>query len=146
ASTEVRRIAYNLMPIALSRLGLQAAIEDMLVKIQQKEKINTRSQFTGITDRFEESKEVMIYRIVQELVNNVIKHAEAKNLFVQINRHDSDILITVEDDGIGFDMKEFENFQGVGLKSVASRVKFLGGSMDVLSNEKGSSFNIHVSV
>ena len=144
ASREVRRIAYNMMPLALSRLGLKAAVEDMLTKIEHSENIKIRTHFSNLEDRLDETREVMIYRIIQELLNNVVKHAEATDLFVQINNVDNDLLITVEDNGIGFDIAKVRDSEGLGMKSIDSRVKFLEGTLDILSNNEGSSFNIHI--
>ena len=83
-----------------------------------------------------------MYRIVQELLNNIVKHAAATEVLVQIMRHDINLNITVEDNGKGFDVSSSQN-KGNGLGNVRSRVDYLKGQLDIQSVEgKGTSIHI----
>jgi signal transduction histidine kinase len=146
ASKEVRRIAYNMMPVTLSRLGLKAAIEDLTVNLTQHHPLILETQLMGLEERLKESREVMLYRIVQELCNNVVKHAQATTLMIQTNRIGNDLVIVVEDNGKGFDMKSKDPSPGIGMKSLESRVEYLKGNLDISSSEEGTCVTIQVPV
>ena len=84
-----------------------------------------------------------IYRIVQEILNNAIKHAQASEIFVQLNKEDDNIVIHIEDDGIGFDPNK--KYKSMGLANIRSRVNYLRGSIDIDSRiGEGTSFLIHL--
>jgi signal transduction histidine kinase len=144
ASKEVRRIAYNMMPVTLSRLGLKAAIEDLVSEITKHHDLNVDLQLFGLDKRLDETEEVMLYRIVQELCNNVVKHAGATKMMVQTNRIGSDLILVVEDNGKGFDPVFTQSESGIGLKSIESRIKFLHSEIDISSSELGTCVTIQV--
>jgi signal transduction histidine kinase len=146
ASKEVRRIAYNMMPVTLSRLGLKAAIEDLTVNLTQNHPLILETQLMGLEKRLKESQEVMLYRIVQELCNNVIKHAEATTLMIQTNRIENDLIIVVEDNGKGFDLNSKDHAPGIGIKSLESRVEYLKGNLDISSSKGGTCVTVQVPV
>ena len=84
-----------------------------------------------------------IYRIIQEILNNAIKHAQASEIFVQLNIQGDDMVVNVEDDGIGFDPER--KYTSMGLENIRSRVNYLKGTLDIDSRKgQGSSFFIHV--
>ena len=84
-----------------------------------------------------------IYRIVQEIFNNAIKHAKASEIFVQLNGEGDDIVIHIEDDGIGFDANK--KYKSMGLENIKSRVNYLQGTIDIDSRiGQGTSFIIHL--
>ena len=92
-----------------------------------------------------QSAEIVLYRIIQELTNNALKHAAAKNIFIQITKHIRGITVTVEDDGKGFDTAAVT--AGDGLKNVQSRIDYLKGSCDIKSEKgNGTSINIEIPV
>ncbi|NNF36305.1 MAG: sensor histidine kinase, partial [Saprospiraceae bacterium] len=144
ASKEVRRIATNMMPLALAKLGLKAAIEDLVSKVEQNHPISINLHITSLKGRLEQTKEIMTYRIIQELVNNVIKHAGASTLLLQLDDVNGDLLLTVEDNGKGFNYQEALNAQGIGMKSILSRVKYLKGELDVSSSSQGTCVVVHI--
>jgi signal transduction histidine kinase len=72
----------------------------------------------------------VLYRVIQEAVSNVIKHAKANEISMQLVRHDNELTIVVEDNGVGFDKKKINQFEGIGLKNIISRVEFLNGRVD----------------
>ncbi len=145
AISEMRRIAHNMMPEALLKFGLNEAVQDFADGINESKIISVKYQHIGLKNRLEKSTEVILYRIIQELCNNTIKHAQAKNIFIQLNQHEQGITLTVEDDGQGFDSKNIGNSRGAGLQNVQSRVDFLKGTLHIDSVlEQGTSAIIEI--
>ncbi|POY36757.1 hypothetical protein C3K47_10390 [Solitalea longa] len=134
SATEVRKTSHNLMPELLLTHGLKEALALFCQRINNP---LTYVEFVALGDipRFKQSFELSVYRIVQELVNNVIKHSEAKEAIVQISCHDELLSITVEDDGKGFNQNGTSK-NGIGLSSLHSRVESFNGSMKIDSEEK----------
>ncbi|WP_164735241.1 sensor histidine kinase [Pseudoflavitalea rhizosphaerae] len=142
AAVESRRIAHNLLPETLLRFGLEEALQKYCESVSGSKMLNLEFQSVGLQERLEQSVELSIYRIVQELVNNIIRHAGASEALVQLHRDKNRLSITVEDDGKGFAPSKKE---GIGLSNVASRVSYLNGSLDIRSdNEKGTSVFIEI--
>ncbi len=142
---EVRRISHNMMPRALTLAGLPGALEDLARNLRQ-QGLSCELEIIGLTsENLPQARAVNIYRIVQELTNNVLKHAEAKNLLIQLIQQNDKIIIIVEDDGKGFKLAEAR--QGLGLSSIHSRVEFLQGSInwDSVTGE-GTTVSIRVPV
>lgn len=129
AAEELRRIAHNLMPEVLLKLGLINAIQDLCNNIQSSRLLKINLQAYGMENRLNPQTEIMLYRIVQELLNNIIKHAQATQVIIQFNRHQEKLSITIEDDGQGFNISE-EN-AGAGLKTIQSRVSYLNGELNI---------------
>jgi two-component system, NarL family, sensor kinase len=144
ACDEVRRIAHDMMPSALSVGGLPDAIEDLGESLRSVHGIKTDVQIIGLEVRLEENVEVMLYRILQELVMNVIKHAGANKVILQLSRHDDNVMVVVEDDGVGFVPRTKSD--GLGLKSLQSRVEYLNGEMTIDSEGQGTTVLIVVPV
>jgi two-component system NarL family sensor kinase len=130
ASQEVRRISHNMAPHALRFGGLKDALDDLVLQFR-KQGLAVQLDWNGTADRLPEKTEVMLFRIAQELTNNVVKHAHAKTLMIQVVRSEEQLTLTVEDDGRGFEEDKLEN--GLGLQSIRSRVTYLNGSLDILS-------------
>jgi len=131
ASSELRNISHNLMPATLLKLGLIAALQNLFDKISV---TGVHINFTAheVKDRLEEAIEISIYRIILELVNNVVKHAGATDVTVQLIKYPSYINITVEDNGRGFIYDQTAaGTKGMGLNSISSRVEYLKGTMDI---------------
>jgi signal transduction histidine kinase len=94
-------------------------------------------------ERLEHSTELVLYRIVQELINNAVKHSGASSILVQIIRHDKEQLnLTVEDNGTGFDANQ-EYTNSAGLRNIVSRVKYLNGKIDIQS-ESGKGTSVYI--
>lgn len=144
ASGELRRIAYNMMPTSLSRLGLQAALEDLSASLQQEHSLKVSLQIIGLHDRLGETAEIMVYRMIQELCNNIVKHAGASKVLIQLNHVDDEVFIVVEDNGRGIEQAAQANANGIGMKSIESRVKFLNGTLDISTSPgKGTCVTIN---
>lgn len=141
ATVELRQAAYNLMPEVLLNSGLSSAVQAFCEKMTSKSSTAITFQAVGSRQDISSEYDLPIYRIIQELIHNIIKHAHAKNALVQMNFHtDGSLGITVEDDGIGLPNGAFENSRGMGLKNVTERLNDLGGKLDVqTSPESGTS-------
>nr|WP_297788815.1 tetratricopeptide repeat protein [uncultured Allomuricauda sp.] len=140
---QVRQISHNLMPGELVRFGLVAAINTLLENLNQDE-INAQFLSNQGEERLEPLKEIQLYRIVQEALQNVLKHASAKNLFIQLNKHKEHLVLMIEDDGKGI---LTANTEGMGLKNIKQRVQLLNGAFSIDSApERGTILNIQIPV
>lgn len=136
ASEEVRRIAHNMMPEGLMKLGLIPALQDMCTNISAGKQLQVKLQSYGMGKRLNASTEIMLFRIVQELLNNIIKHAQATKVIVQFNREADNLTVTVEDNGRGFNSKETDDKKHKGLETIKSRVNYLNGNISIDSEEE----------
>jgi signal transduction histidine kinase len=148
AAEELRNISHNLMPATLSRLGLVAALRGLFDKISEYSKLTINFNSHGFEKRIEEPAEINIYPIVLELINNVVKHAEATEATVQLIKYPTYINISVEDDGKGFDVdKARANENGIGMRNLISRIEYLNGTLNIDSAEgKGTTIMIDVPI
>jgi signal transduction histidine kinase len=147
AIREMRRMAHNMMPEALLKFGLGEAIQDFCDGINESNVVKMKYTQIGSLQNLTQPVEIVLYRIVQELTNNALKHAAAKNIFVQITKHPRGVTVTVEDDGCGFDTDAVLSGEGQGIKNVQSRIEYLKGSIDIRSEkENGTSVNIEIPV
>ncbi|MEP7166000.1 MAG: ATP-binding protein [Ferruginibacter sp.] len=135
ASEEVRRIAHNMMPEVLLKLGLAAALQDICSNISSGKLLQAKLQAYGMEKRLNASTEIMLYRIVQELLNNIIKHAKATEAIVQFNKDGNKLMVTVEDNGQGFDMYSVDDKKHAGLETIKSRVSYLNGNISIDSQK-----------
>lgn len=141
---EMRRVAHNMMPEALVKFGLDTAIKDFCSDINRSGALQVSYQSIGMEHAtVEQTTAITIYRIVQELVNNTMKHAAAKSAIVQLSKTDGAISITVEDDGKGFDPDILNAAHGIGWINIQSRVEYLKGKLDVRS-EPGKGTSVHI--
>ena len=145
ANSEVRRVAHNMMPGVLVKLGLFEGIEDFFDRMRESAKIKISFTYDDFEDRFENKTEVMIYRIVQELVNNTLKHASASEIKLMIKRTPDGLQMNYKDDGMGFDATRVEDPENFGLSGIKSRVNFLEGAMTV-SSVQGQGVHFIISV
>ena len=133
AATEVRRIAHNMMPEVLLKLGLEKALNDLCGNITASRMLRVQLQVHGMGNRLGPSTEIMLYRIVQELLNNIAKHAQATEAIVQFLREGNRLSVTVEDNGKGFNTMAADLRKKAGLDSVKSRVDYLNGHISIES-------------
>lgn len=147
AIAEMRRVAHNMMPEALLRLGLAEAMQDYCDSINESRMVKMKYTQLGITNPIEKSMEVTLYRIIQELSNNAIKHASAKNILIQLSKNENTLTLIVEDDGIGFNSAQLANYKGNGLQNVQSRVDYIKGRFEIESYpNKGTTISIEIQV
>ncbi|MCR8558953.1 sensor histidine kinase [Mucilaginibacter sp. BJC16-A38] len=146
--SELRRVAHNMMPESLLKLSLDGAIEDYCHQVTNSGALKVIYQSFDIDKLVaEEAVKIAVYRIVQELINNAVKHASAKTAIVQITLKENILGITVEDDGKGFELANLSFADGMGYKNLKSRVDFLKGNIDVKSERgKGTSILIQLPV
>jgi two-component system, NarL family, sensor kinase len=142
ATIELRQAAYNLMPEVLLNQGLASAVQAFCEKMTSKSSTVINFQAIGNRKDITSAFDLPVYRIIQELVHNIIKHAKASHALVQLNFEQNGALnITIEDDGIGLPDGAFENSRGMGLKNTKERLNDLGGKLDIQSTaEQGTSF------
>lgn len=146
AVDELRRIAKSMMPEVLLSYGLGEAAKEYCNGLQ-KSGIPVACQVFKYRNDMDPARQVTLYRIMQELVNNAVKHAEASHILVQLQQGGDRIFLTVEDDGRGFDKMQMDNLQGAGLANIQSRVEMLQGRMEVHSaSGTGTSFTIECSI
>lgn len=127
ASRDVRGIAHNLRPRALDDLGLAPALGDMLHKALDRPGFTLNYEHFGLEARLPQHVEVGVYRIAQELVNNIIKHADARNVNVQLLKNKGHLVLMVEDDGKGMGDRAHD---GIGLLSMNDRARAMHGHID----------------
>lgn len=125
ACADLRTISHNMMPAVLLKMGLVSAIRDFTDKINKAKNIQLRFEAVEMNERLEESMEIALFRVVQEAINNILKHAQAQKATIQLIRHENTITVMIEDNGKGFDVNTSGN--GIGLKSIKSRVSYFGG-------------------
>lgn len=131
AIAELRTISHQMMPRVLSEMGLVPALEDMLNKSLGSTEIQYEFEHHRVeSDRFADNVEVSLYRICQELVNNIIKHSEAKAVSVQLIKTKSHLVLVVEDNGKGFNFADKANQNGIGLMNISSRAKAINGEVN----------------
>jgi len=143
---EMRRVAHNMMPEALVKFGLNTALNDFCNDINQSGALTVNYQSIGLKDeKIADTTAITIYRIAQELINNVIKHANAKQALLQVTKNGNKLSLTVEDDGKGFDQYILEEAKGMGWSNITNRVEFLKGKLDVQTEPgKGTSVLIEL--
>ncbi len=139
AHDNVRDLSHELVPPLLSKFGLFHALQDLCEKNSNSIIKFEYYNYIPESRRFGEDFELKIYYIVTELFNNIIKHSQAKKAYLTLEENHNQLLITVEDDGVGFDTSKSKTSAGFGLTQIKSRIKHLGGSFSVSSkNQAGT--------
>ncbi|COW70293.1 signal transduction histidine kinase [Mycobacterium tuberculosis] len=143
---ELRRIAHNMMPSNLLRSGLEVALKDLCSALSNHH-TQIELQTDGLNQNLNQHYQVNIYRIVQELLSNSLKHADADYILVQVIQNEGQVLITVEDNGKGFDLDQAKASNGMGLSNIRNRVNIMKGNLDydVMPGE-GTIVNIELAV
>lgn len=131
AIDEVRRIAHHMSPVSLKRFGLELALQALLEPLSQQTTIQTELQILGLEERLEAQLELAVYRICQELIQNVLKHSRAEYLRLQIIRHFDSVNISIEDNGVGIQKSKEE--WGMGLLGIETKVQMLNGEFQIES-------------
>lgn len=131
ASTELRNIARNIMPAGLSKIGLPAAVKGFLDTLGASPGLAITYNVHGLDQRLPEALEISLYRILMELINNVIRHAKATQLTIQLIRHPTYVNIVVEDNGIGLELSSAGPPRGMGMSNIISRINYLKGTIDI---------------
>ncbi|MBB1150869.1 sensor histidine kinase [Myroides sp. NP-2] len=132
AVDELRRVAHNLMPDLLIKYGLEEALKEYANRMSS-DQLDIDVQFLGYTHTLEQDKQLLVYRIIQELVNNALKHANPQQIIIQLVENEYSYMVTIEDDGCGFELNQVQQTQSAGLHNIQSRVQFLKGDLHIHS-------------
>lgn len=144
AVAEVRSISQNLQPGSLVKLGLIPALKDLFNRFDEDIYPEIDFQYYSVPEKIPSMLSLSIYRVIQELLHNTIKHAKAKEILIQINTEGDELVIQFEDDGVGYDPENLKH-RGMGLENISSRINYLKGQLSVHSKEgEGTSTLIHV--
>lgn len=144
--TELRRIARNMMPESLLRSGLEAALSDLCQSVTT-DRLKVDLAMLNINAAIPKQVQLIIYRIIQELLANIMRHAGATEVFIQCSQYDELFYITVEDNGKGFEPALLTDQKGLGLANIRHRVDFLQGILEIDSAPgKGTVINIEINV
>jgi two-component system, NarL family, sensor kinase len=142
---EVRAVSHNMMPNTLIKLGLASAVREFITKIGSIPNFKVDLEIVGLDQRLPEQTETVLYRVIQEIVNNIIKHSQANHISLQLIKHDTEMTVMIEDNGVGFDTAKISEFSGIGLKNIISRIEFLNGRVD-FDSTPGHGTNVIIEV
>ena len=130
----VRNISHSLMPPTLKNFGLESAVNDLFQKISGSGAINASSRFHEYKDRLKGEKELIIFRVVQELINNILKHSSASFIHLTQNVHADKFYLRIHHDGRGIVQSDFDKLNksnvGLGLKNISSRLRLVQGNIN----------------
>jgi len=145
AYQEIRTLAHLKNSGVIAKNGLLPAITQLAKNTSGVKNLTIEVADFGLEDRLENTLEIAIFRIIQELVTNIIKHAQATDASISLTNHKDVLNIIVEDNGIGFDTKKMRSSSGMGISNIEKRVEHLGGSMEIDSSpKKGTSIIINI--
>jgi signal transduction histidine kinase len=135
AAGELRKTSHNLMPEILLQHGLDEALRRYCNNLNNSKTIAIEYDSWGDIDRFSDAFELSVYRIVQELINNIVKHSKSTQAIVQLTQQNDLLCISIEDNGIGFNSDKMQS-DGIGLVSLRSRVRAMNGKIELNASEK----------
>lgn len=149
AEQQLRRISHELRPLILDDLGLMPAVRFLSEGISKRSKLSIHVQ-SSLEERFAPAAETALYRIVQEALSNISRHAQAGSVSIQFSRSERNLCCLIKDDGKGFDVRAHEarrGQQGLGLIGMRERLNALGGTLQVHSEpERGTSLLVTIPV
>ncbi|MBW1298959.1 sensor histidine kinase [Aquimarina litoralis] len=139
----VRSISKDLRPVVLEKLGFTEAIDSLVQTVRDSGKIKI-SFVNNTTDSIAKTKELNLYRIIQELITNTLKHAEASKIKIEMKNLNKILIIVYEDDGKGLNQEQLQYRKGLGLKNIESRLSVLSGSIDFLEKKSGMKVELKI--
>lgn len=142
---QLRGIQFNLHPYEVEKLGLTKAIKSIVDRVTKSTELKFTVEEDFIDQVFSVENEIHLYRIIQEAINNIIKHSSATEALLKILRSDKNVLISISDNGKGFSMDYALSKNSMGLLGISERVKVLGGSIDIIS-ESGNGTLLKISL
>lgn len=131
AAGEVRNISHNMMSGVLAKFGLIPALEDLQSRISETGKLTVNLYTSNVNGALDGEQELQLYRIVQELMSNILKHSDATETNIQLNENEGSVNLIVEDDGIGFNPQKLDVKAGIGLNNLKARVAKLNGTLHI---------------
>ncbi|MEJ8756854.1 ATP-binding protein [Pontibacter sp. H259] len=144
AINETRRVSHELSPVLLEEFGLEKALLDLCDQFQHSA-LYLNCNVTGLPHRLDTYMEVAIYRMSQELINNVIKHAGATAATLNLSQQQNNIVLQVRDNGVGFDPSKLKT-DGIGLRTIQDRVKLLNGTMTLTAPKSGKGTLVTITI
>ncbi|WP_121354235.1 sensor histidine kinase [Flavisolibacter nicotianae] len=146
----IRNISHSLMPPTLKNFGLESAVNDLFQKIGGSGAINASSRFHDYKDRLKADKELILFRVVQELVNNILKHSSSSFIHLTQNNQGDNCYIRIHHDGRGLVQSDFEKLNksktGLGLKNISSRLKVVHGRINFEKDSSQTYYKITIEV
>jgi signal transduction histidine kinase len=130
-NVEIRNIAFNLMPQVLMKSGLDEALKEFALRINRAGSVSVSVQTFDLDTDMPTEHRIALYRICQEWVNNVIKYSGADQVSIQLVKHPQELVLTIEDNGRGFDHNALLESQGNGWKNINSRLHMIKGSIEI---------------
>ena len=145
AVQEVRNVSHNMMPAALIQFGLISMLQSLARKISEAKIVQVDFTSSGFENRLDQTIEIALYRVIQEILNNAIKHANATHVSIFLDNSIKQINLKIADNGKGFDTTKINESTGIGWKNIFSRIAMINGEITVNSELlKGSSINIKI--
>jgi len=142
---KIRQISFDLLPNTLTRKGLVHALDEVILKLEKLVSLKIRFSHDEMNDLPDELK-INLYRIVLEIINNTVKHSQAKNLNIDLRRSSKEIVLLTADDGVGFDVeKKAAMNPGLGLRNLQSRAEIMRGELLINTEPgRGVQYNIRI--
>ena len=146
----IRNISHSLMPPTLKNFGLESAVNDLFQKMNGSGAIHASSKFHNYRERLKPEQELLIFRVIQELVNNILKHSNSSFIRVTQNYCDEKFVIFIQHDGKGLTQPEFEKLNrsstGLGLKNIQSRMRVLQGNINFEKDSSNNFFKVTLEI
>ncbi len=145
--SEIRNIAFNLMPPVLVKEGLIPATRELIRRVNKASQLQATLSVHDVPTRFSNVVEISIYRIIQELISNILKHSDATELAISFTGHEKEVILTLEDNGIGYDLAKFQNnTSSNGWRTIQTRTNLMKGfiDFDVVTGRKNNTITIQV--
>ncbi len=146
----IRNISHSLLPPALERFGLESALKDHLKKMELGGQIKTLCEFANYDTRLDEEREVHTFRVIQEIIKNILTHSKSTFLYIKQNIVNDNLLVKIQHDGQGLTQNDFNTLtktsKGLGLRNIEGRIKLLQGSITFEHNLKEGMFETFISV
>jgi signal transduction histidine kinase len=144
--SEIRNISFALSPHVLNSDGLQQAVEELADRLNKSGKINIEVISVALDQRLNKLAEITLYRICQEWLTNVLKYSKAKKITLQFLNHTDELVLTIEDDGVGFNTEVLEKSRGNGWKNIVSRARLLNATVEADSKDgqQGTLFSVAI--
>jgi signal transduction histidine kinase len=141
ALEEVRSISRDLYPVLLKQLGLTDSIEQLINDYDEQTDLFFSIDIDNVNNFFTENTSLNFYRLIQECLTNIVKHAKAKSVTINIKKENNNIVTLISDNGLGFDVNDSKKKNSLGLKTIFERIRILNGNISLDSQlNKGTNF------
>lgn len=143
---EIRNIAFNLMPPVLVKEGLLPAVNELIRKVNKSGAIKCTVNAYDFDGRFADLAEISLYRIIQEFISNIIKHSSASLVNISFTGYETEVILTIEDDGAGYNLERFKSSEGNGWRNIQSRLNLIKAAIefDVVEGRKNNTVTINI--